>query len=616
MQVFIKILKIILGVALGLSLGFLTIVCLDAILPNPNPFGGPEANLWWFGVIISIWTFFFLWLMMRWKTPVKKMHTQGIEDLPLSISELIDEIIDAMKYRRSVRAEVRQELADHFTDALADCQDEQAKQECVKKLIEEFGDVQLLGTLLRRAKKRCRPLWRTMVARTFQFIGICFLLLVVYLVWFFTGKPAITTDYLAVLNQQVRPVADESQNAWPFYKQAAEKRVKYENEDKDKKFDFSPRNPKTLSEEDRRIILQAVSDNQESFDLIRQGNEKPSYWQTYGSGENESKEMIAMLLPNLGDYRRLTYLMYWQARLDAEQGKLNKAFTDALETYSFGQHLRGQNTMLIEQLVAIAIEAMSTNTMRMVLSECDGKIDAPLLDSARKRFEGMINKEDFTIDFEGEKLLMYDEAQRCFTESRFGRSHLYWPRLNEMRVFDGHIDLLRMNPLRFLFTHPDKEETLRGINQYYSKIDEMAALTPASVKFRGLDSEKTVKELIQNNIFLMILAPALEKINQIAWRNRTETCATLAILAVLQYQKQHGVWPETLDTLVEKGLLKEVPMDPYSNQPLVYKKTDGGFMLYSVGTNFTDDGGVSGTKNGKPNIWSDNGDTVFWPVDE
>jgi hypothetical protein len=57
-------------------------------------------------------------------------------------------------------------------------------------------------------------------------------------------------------------------------------------------------------------------------------------------------------------------------------------------------------------------------------------------------------------------------------------------------------------------------------------------------------------------------------------------------------------------------------MDPYSDRPLIYKKTDEGFMLYSVGLNFTDDGGVPGTdKNGKPRMWGDNGDQIFWPVE-
>lgn len=60
-------------------------------------------------------------------------------------------------------------------------------------------------------------------------------------------------------------------------------------------------------------------------------------------------------------------------------------------------------------------------------------------------------------------------------------------------------------------------------------------------------------------------------------------------------------------------------MDPYSDRPLVYRGTDDGFLLYSVGENFADDGGVPGRdRNGGPDPWryQDNGDTVFWPIRE
>jgi hypothetical protein len=53
---------------------------------------------------------------------------------------------------------------------------------------------------------------------------------------------------------------------------------------------------------------------------------------------------------------------------------------------------------------------------------------------------------------------------------------------------------------------------------------------------------------------------------------------------------------------------------PYSDKVLVYRRTEGGFMLYSVGLNLTDEGGVAGTKDGKYTRWTDNGDVIFWPV--
>jgi hypothetical protein len=55
-------------------------------------------------------------------------------------------------------------------------------------------------------------------------------------------------------------------------------------------------------------------------------------------------------------------------------------------------------------------------------------------------------------------------------------------------------------------------------------------------------------------------------------------------------------------------------MDPFSDDPLIYEVRADGFLLYSVGRDFVDDGGRRGVdKEGKPRPWAENGDQVFWP---
>ena len=61
--------------------------------------------------------------------------------------------------------------------------------------------------------------------------------------------------------------------------------------------------------------------------------------------------------------------------------------------------------------------------------------------------------------------------------------------------------------------------------------------------------------------------------------------------------------------------MEKLPMDPYSDGTLVYKKTDDGFLLYSLGENLCDDGGqVFRDDEGKIKKWASEGDWVFWPV--
>ena len=86
-------------------------------------------------------------------------------------------------------------------------------------------------------------------------------------------------------------------------------------------------------------------------------------------------------------------------------------------------------------------------------------------------------------------------------------------------------------------------------------------------------------------------------------------------MALQRWQAEKGSYPATLDQLVIAGLLGELPMDPFGDGPLTYRRLNEGFTLYSFGTNLTDNGGKPGiTRRGTIKNWTDNGDTVLWPV--
>jgi len=146
----------------------------------------------------------------------------NFEHLPPCAAEFIKRVIKKMRYRKKVQADVAAELIAHFEDELKECSTDGQKEQKAQLLIAEFGDIKLLAVLLRRAKKRCRPLWRTMFARTCQAIVILFVCFIVYVAWFLSGKPVITTNYVEEFKLTVRPTADESLNAATLYQKAIE----------------------------------------------------------------------------------------------------------------------------------------------------------------------------------------------------------------------------------------------------------------------------------------------------------------------------------------------------------------------------------------------------------
>lgn len=63
-------------------------------------------------------------------------------------------------------------------------------------------------------------------------------------------------------------------------------------------------------------------------------------------------------------------------------------------------------------------------------------------------------------------------------------------------------------------------------------------------------------------------------------------------LACKLFKNRTGEYPENLEALVP-GILEEIPLDPFTGAPLVYRRDEAGFIVYSLGSNERDDGGRS-----------------------
>jgi hypothetical protein len=59
-------------------------------------------------------------------------------------------------------------------------------------------------------------------------------------------------------------------------------------------------------------------------------------------------------------------------------------------------------------------------------------------------------------------------------------------------------------------------------------------------------------------------------------------------LALKAYHREHGRYPDSLDPLENAGW--PLPADPFTGQPLQYRKQGSGFLLWSLGPNLIDDG--------------------------
>ena len=199
-------------------------------------------------------------------------------NLPQCVTDYINLVIKKIRYRRKVRKEVRAELVAHFTDALSDGENDEQKENLAQQLINDFGNPKLLATLIRRGKKRCRPLWKKAIIHTLQGCAVLLIGFVARSAYLFVGTPTVGVDYLAWLNDLVREEKDPSQNAKPYFDKAV---ALAETDWPQVLIDSDHKWWGDMSDEVRDVTRELLDKNSAALDLIREGVKKPYYWNEY-----------------------------------------------------------------------------------------------------------------------------------------------------------------------------------------------------------------------------------------------------------------------------------------------------------------------------------------------
>jgi hypothetical protein len=77
---------------------------------------------------------------------------------------------------------------------------------------------------------------------------------------------------------------------------------------------------------------------------------------------------------------------------------------------------------------------------------------------------------------------------------------------------------------------------------------------------------------------------------------------SLKITCALEiYRKEYGHYPEAFEQIVP-AVLKGLPLDPFTGKNYIYRRENGGFIVYSTGPNQIDDGGIKDLRAGKDDI--------------
>jgi hypothetical protein len=323
--------------------------------------------------------------------------------------------------------------------------------------------------------------------------------------------------------------------------------------------------------------------------------------------------------------RTFVYVGIWQSRIAQEHGYLQQSIGDCLAIARAGNHWQGKGT-IIEQLVGLDVRNLAYDELLPLLAT--QKLSAAELKDLQHQLSQFFPQGYPLMELEGERMAFMDVVQRLFTDGGPGGGHLI-PQKTEM-VIDMYDDLFEMAedvPIGRKFIenaaltsmcllHARRDATVEFSEQIYDRQAEIAGMSPYQRHKRNLmDTEEILDAMSRYRYALLhYFIPAAERVSGLSYQDKALYEAIITIIAIQRWRLEKDDYPANLDELVDGGFLKQLPMDPYSDKSLIYKKTEDSFVLYSVGRNFKDDGGVYGTnERGRYVEWGGgDGDKIFW----
>lgn len=467
-------------------------------------------------------------------------------------------------------------------------------------------------------------------------IGL-FFILTIQLICFFTAKPNIKVNYVAEYNKLTKPADyDPSRNAYFDYEKAGQYCVDYPG----RLWELSSQWPGDLDDVELDSVKKWISDNNESLEFFEDASSKPYCWR---QAPEEDWNTSNILFPHISVMRSLTIALSWRAKLHSMEEDYEQSFRDILISYRVSNQLSGPAKTLIEQLVAASLKSASIESCFEILS--NKQIDADRLKKFQMQLEEVISESNSRMYLDVEGLGIKDMIQRVFSDNGKGNGHLVpreyrrlwyvnmgglwsastrphksffyrisdWDSVkNELKNILG--DFTKHSSLYwYALAGPDRKQTTQKLDEVINYINKLQDKSPWQIHKEGIEPRRQLENELAG--FLVFYGwKGFYRMQVILQRAKTCESALLATVAAMRYKAEKGFYPESLSELVDSNYLSELPMDPFNDGPLTYRRTDDSFTLYSFGPDFDDDGGeILRDYDGRISWWEKEGDTVFWP---
>jgi hypothetical protein len=284
--------------------------------------------------------------------------------------------------------------------------------------------------------------------------------------------------------------------------------------------------------------------------------------------------VMEVVFPSFASYRQGTKLLALDTRLDLIDGKPEAAAGNIELLLNLSETMDAHPT-LIGFLVQIAMRAVAVNSVEQVVGVTE--VDEETLAMWQARFSEMLGEEGLYWAMLGERAFLVEvfdgiaEGEISFSEISTGSGT------------DGGfgVGLLPNAVVR--------RSQLLGA-QMHTRIIQVTNDPPKLLAESRL-IEQEIEELGAFHLPLKILMPSLRRAFEMSVRAQALLKCAIAGVAAERYRLATGSLPDSLEALVPT-YLEEVPIDPFTGNPMRFKQTEEGIVVYSVGVDGTDEGGL------------------------
>jgi hypothetical protein len=352
--------------------------------------------------------------------------------------------------------------------------------------------------------------------------------------------------------------------------------------------------------------------SEKSLDLAVEATKRPHYYSPLVpiGRDGERYPLIGSLLPAVQKCREVANALPARAMLRVGEGRPADGWQDLLACHHLGR-LVGRGGTLIEGLVGFAIDNIASGADLDFLGRArlsTRQVKDCLRDLRRlPPLPALADKVDLTERFMFLDVIMTVERKGIHEGLRSLQS-----------LVGASLETPRDPLSRRILADFDWNALLRTGNRYYDRL--VAAMRLPDRKLREKQLERLEQDLLKRkqalvkagglgkallaapgarargellgDALLGLLSSFLRKVPQAFERVGQVGSNVQVAFALAAYQREHGRYPPKLEALAPR-YLPRIPQDVFSGKALIYRPTEKGYLLYSVGVNGLDEQGHS-----------------------